>query len=50
MLISVSVNDIYSALTGGPCIFITSCSPEGVDNAMTNAWNMLHADNSRSLK
>ena len=45
MLISVSVNDIYSALTGGPCIFITSRSPEGVDNAMANAWNMLHGMN-----
>ena len=42
MLISVSLNEIYSALTGGPCVFITSRSAEGVDDAMANAWNMLH--------
>ena len=42
MLISVSLNEIYSALPGGPCVFITSRSADGVDNAMANAWNMLH--------
>lgn len=41
MLIDISKDDIWTAMTGGPTIFVTSRSSTGIDNVMACAWSTI---------
>lgn len=41
MLIQIPSDEIWTTMTGGPAIFVTSRSDKGVDDVMACAWSTI---------